>query len=119
MNPAQVADAFRDVNSAREDRHTAVNEAQGYLRRIVPQAQGEARRIRLEAEGYSAMVTRRAEGEAARFEQVAAQLGDDRDLTTKRLILETMEEVLPQMRKIVIENGEGGPLDLGIIEEQP
>lgn len=110
----QVAQAFRDVTSAREDQQRAINEAQGYANLLLPQAGGEARRIRLQAEAESSEIVRTAEGEAARFTKMASQLGDRRLLTAKRLVLETLEEVLPRLRKVVLYDTIGEELDLGI-----
>ena len=75
-------------------------------------------RIRLEAEGAAAETVERARGEADRFGRLAAQLGLGRDLTARRLILETLEEVLPKMKKIVLDERTQKQIDLGIIEDQ-
>lgn len=115
--PAEVADAFRDVTAAREDAQRAKNEAEAYAKRVLPEARGQAERLRMEAEGDAAAVTRRAQGEADRFEMILAELAAGRELTVKRLILETMEEVLPRLRKIVIDGRSGDSLDLGLFEE--
>jgi len=114
--PQEVARAFRDVTSAREDRQRAINEAQGYANRLVPQARGQAQRALLEAEAFSSEVIRKAQGEAERFTKIASRLSDSRKLTAKRLILETMEVVLPRLKKVVIDGDAGRRLDLGLIE---
>jgi len=115
--PQEVAEAFRDVTSAREDRQRAVSEAQGYANRTLPQARGEAHQIRLEAEGYADEVVQKASGDVDRFGQMQAQLSPgNRRLTEKRLILETMERVLPRLNKVVVDSGTGDALDLGLIE---
>ena len=115
--PQEVAEAFRDVTSAREDRQRAVSEAQGYANRTLPQARGEAHQIRLEAEGYADEVVQKARGDVDRFAQMQAQLSPgNRRLTEKRLILETMERVLPRLNKVVVDSGTGDALDLGLIE---
>lgn len=116
--PQEVADAFRDVTAAREDHQRAINEAEGYQRRAIPQARGEARRILIEADAYRDEVTQMAQGDAQRFLTVASQLSDNRALTTKRLILETMEEVLPRLNKIILGTDAASALDLGLIEER-
>lgn len=114
--PQEVAGAFRDVTSAREDRQRAINEAQGYANRLVPQARGEAQRVLLEAEAFAGEVIRKAQGDADHFLKILGQLSDDRGLTTKRLILETMEQVLPRLKKVVVDGNAGRALDLGLIE---
>jgi len=116
--PQEVDEAFRDVIAAREDRHRAVNEALGYAAALRPGARGEAERIRLEAEGSAAETLEKARGEADRFRRMAAQLGSGRELTTRRLILETLEEVLPRLKKIVLDDEAAKKLDLGVIEDQ-
>jgi len=116
--PPEVAEAFRDVVSAREDRQRVVNEAQGLAAALIPTARGEAQRIRLEAEGAAAEMVERARGEADRFDRVVAQLGSGREVTTQRLILETLEEVLPRLKKIILDDEARKQLDLGILEDQ-
>jgi membrane protease subunit HflK len=117
--PDEVRRAFHDVTAAREDMQRTVNEAQGYANRLTPQARGEARRIRLEAEAYRDAVVQKAEGDAESFAAVAAEVSGNRPLTVKRLILETMEKVLPRLKKIVLDDHAGGAVDLGLIEAEP
>ena len=112
--PQEVAAAFRDVISAREDKQRAENEAEGYRNRLAPQARGEAKRTLLEAEAYADELARMAEGDAARFAQMAGELKGGRKLTSRRLILETMERVLPRLKKVVVDADAGQQLDLGI-----
>jgi membrane protease subunit HflK len=112
--PQEVAAAFRDVISAREDKQRAENEAEGYRNRLAPQARGEAKRTLLEAEAYADEVARMAEGDAARFAQMAGELKGGRELTIRRLILEAMEKVLPRLKKVVVDADAGQELDLGI-----
>jgi len=116
--PQEVEEAFRDVVSAREDRQRVVNEAQGLAAAMIPSARGEAQRIRLDAEGAATETVERARGEADRFNQIAAQLAAGRGVTTKRLILETLEEVLPRLKKIILDDQARKHLDLGILEDQ-
>jgi membrane protease subunit HflK len=116
--PPEVVEAFRDVTSAREDRRRAINEAEGYRRRVIPQARGEARRVLLEAEGFGSEVIQKAEGEAERFLSVAAQLSANRRLTTRRLILEAMEEILPRLKKVIVDGRASDAVDLGLFEEK-
>ena len=114
--PQEVAQAFRDVTAAREDSQRTINEAQGYANRLIPEARGQAHRVLLEAEAYREEVIEMAGGDAQRFEKIAAQLADNRQLTFKRLILETMERVLPRLKKIVLDDNAAGAVDLGLIE---
>lgn len=114
--PAEVADAFADVTSAREDRERAKNIAEGYANRIEAQSRGEAQRILTEADGYAGELVEMAHGDAERFLAEAAELRTHRALTLKRLVLETLEEVLPRMKKVILDPKAGRGLDLGIIE---
>ncbi len=114
--PAEVADAFADVTSARGDLQRAKNIAQGYANRIEAQARGEAQRILTEADAYAEEIVEKAHGDAERFLAEAAELKTNRALTLKRLVLETMEQVLPGMKKVILDPKAGRGLDLGIIE---
>ena len=117
--PQEVAESFRDVAAAREDRERAVNDAQGYANRLLPQARGEARRALLDSQGYAEETVRKAQGDADRFLMEAARLAAGRSLTLRRLILETLEGVLPRLSKVVIDPKAQRGLDLGIIETAP
>ena len=117
--PQEVAEAFRDVTAAREDRQRLINEAQGYANRLKEQADADANSLLEEAEGFAGEITLMARGDADRFSQIADRLSDQRSLTFKRLILETMEEVLPRVKKIVLDRPAAESVDLGIIEALP
>ena len=101
--PAQVIDAFRDVQTARADLETSRNQAEAYRNDVLPKARGMAQQMILEAEGYKQEVIARAEGEASRFLAVYNEFKQARDVTKKRIYLETMEEILQGMNKIIIE----------------
>lgn len=101
--PAQVIDAFRDVQTARADMETARNQAEAYRNDILPKARGAAQQMILEAEGYKQEVIARAEGEASRFLAVYNEFKQAKDVTKKRIYLETMEEILQGMNKIIID----------------
>ncbi len=112
--PAEVADAFRDVARAREDAEHARNQAKGYRNRLLPEALGDAERITAEAEGYRQKVVEMAHGDAKRFTQVAATVADHPELARKRLTLETMEVILPRMRKVLLDSAANRDVDLGV-----
>jgi membrane protease subunit HflK len=116
--PAEVADAFHDVTRAREDKQRAINVARGYANRILPEARGEAYRMESDAEAYAQETEQTAHGDAERFVKEAAELKKNRDLTLRRLILEAMEEILPRLRKVVVDPRTGETLDLGLIETE-
>ncbi|MDD7910350.1 MULTISPECIES: FtsH protease activity modulator HflK [Pseudovibrio] len=104
--PAQVIEAFRDVQAARADQERIQNEAQAYANRIVPEARGEAARITEAAQAYRDQTIAQAEGQAQRFTKVYEEYTKAPDVTRQRLYLETMEEVLSKNQKIIID-GEG------------
>jgi membrane protease subunit HflK len=100
--PSEVMEAFRDVASAREDKETYVNEAHGYLNSIVPEARGKAEKIVMEAEGFRSERVNHARGEASRFLLQHKEHAQAREVTEMRLYIETMEEALPPVEKILI-----------------
>jgi membrane protease subunit HflK len=106
--PSEVIDAFRDVQRAQADRERAQNEAETYANDILPRARGEAERLLQEAQAYRQEVVARAEGDAQRFVSVYNEYANARDVTVKRIYLETMEEVLRDMDKVLIDNSTDG-----------
>ncbi len=101
--PSQVIDAFRDVQTSRADMETARNQADAYRNDIVPRARGEAQKLVLDAEGYKQEVIARATGEASRFSAVYGEYKQAKDVTQKRMYLETMEEIMSGMTKIIVD----------------
>jgi membrane protease subunit HflK len=106
--PAPVIDAFRDVQRALADRERLRNEAEAYRNDILPRARGEAAQIRQGADAYRAEVTARAQGDADRFLSVYNAFKQAEDVTLQRLYLETMEEILKNSRKIIIDKAAQG-----------
>ena len=106
--PGEVVDAFRDVQRARADQERLRNEAEGYANDIIPKARGEAERLIQEAEAYKQEVVARAEGDADRFHQVYVAYRAAKDVTTQRIYLETMEEILANANKILIDQDQAG-----------
>lgn len=102
--PAEVIDAFRDVQAAEQTRDTLEKQADAYANRVVAEARGEAARLLEEAEGYRARVVNEAQGEAARFVAVYDEYANAQEVTRKRLYLETMERVLADVDKIIIDD---------------
>jgi membrane protease subunit HflK len=118
--PKEVAAAFSDVVSAKEDKEKLIQEAQGYKEDIIPKARGEARSIVLEAEGYKEEKVKRAQGDVAKFLAVLQEYEKAKDVTRKRLYLETMEKVLPGIKKFIIDSETGdGLLKLLPLEGAP
>ncbi|MGF1648847.1 MAG: FtsH protease activity modulator HflK [Hyphomicrobiaceae bacterium] len=106
--PSNVIDAFRDVQAARADQERLQNEARAYANRIVPEARGEAERILQAAQGYRDQTVAEAQGQASRFTQILEEYLKAPDVTRKRLFLETMERVLQDTDKIIIDNSASG-----------
>lgn len=108
--PREVSDSFKDVASAREDKQRSINEAEAYRRDILPKAQGQAQEMINKAEAYKETRVREAEGEAERFLAVLAEYEKAEDVTKKRMLYETFEDILskPGMEKLVLPSDTGG-----------
>lgn len=106
--PETVIDAFRDVQAAEQERDRIEKEADAYANKVLAGARGEAAQVLEEAEGYRAQVVNEAEGEASRFLAVLDEYRKAPEVTRKRLYLETMEEVLGRVDKIIIDEQQGG-----------
>jgi membrane protease subunit HflK len=109
--PAEVIDAFREVQAAQQERDRLEKEADAYANRVTAGARGQAAQLREEAEGYRAQVVNNAEGEASRFLAVYAEYAKAPEVTRERMYLETMEKVLGGMNKVILDgvtSGEGG-----------
>ena len=109
--PDEVADAFRDVSSAREDKARAVNEAEGYRNSIIPEARGQANRTLAEATSFAQVQRDQATGAAQAFESILTQYQTNsriygEKVTRFRLYLETMERVLPQVQTYIVQPNE-------------
>ena len=102
--PKEVAASFNDVVSAKEDKEKVIQEAKGYQEDIIPKARGEARSIVLAAEAYKEEKIKRAQGDVAKFLAVLKEYEKAKDVTRKRLYLETMEKVLPGIKKFIIDS---------------
>jgi modulator of FtsH protease HflK len=113
--PPEAADAFRDVAGARADSARIVNEAHGYANDLIPRARGEAEQMSAEAHAYRMRKANEAAGDASRFTQVAREYSRATEVNGRRLYLEAMEEVLPGIRKLVVD--QSGNLDLTIIRK--
>ena len=101
--PAETIAAFRDITAASQDAISSVNEAQGYYNQVTQNADGQAQKIIKEAEAYKAQRVALATGEAQRFEAVFAAYQKAPDITRRRLYLETMEQVLKGVNKVLID----------------
>ncbi|XAT58101.1 FtsH protease activity modulator HflK [Rhodobacteraceae bacterium IMCC1335] len=106
--PEQVIDAFRAVQAAEQERDRLEKQADAYANRVLAQARGESAQVFEEAEGYRARVVNEATGEASRFSAVLEEYSKAPEVTRKRLYLETMEEVLGGLEKVIIDDQIGG-----------
>ena len=105
--PQDVIGAFNDVQRAKQDQERAINEATAYKNDIVPRAKGEAQKMIQGATAYKEQVVKEAEGEAKRFLSVYETYLQAKDVTTRRLFLERMQDVLSKSEKVIIDKGEG------------
>ncbi|MDY8108612.1 FtsH protease activity modulator HflK [Fulvimarina sp. 2208YS6-2-32] len=106
--PPQVADAFDEVQRAEQDEDRFIEEANRYRNQQVGEARGEAAQIREDAAAYKSRVVQEAEGEAQRFTSILTEYAKAPDVTRKRLFLETMEGVLRDSNKIILEGDASG-----------
>lgn len=111
--PAEVAEAFRDVAGARADAARIVNEAQGYSNDVVPRARGAAQQMHEAAEAYRARKVNEARGDAERFTKLVEEYRKAREVTSERLYIEAMEQVLPRIKKLIVEKD----VDLSIVRK--
>jgi len=101
--PHQVIDAFRDVQTAKADKEDKINQAIAYQNSIVPKAKGEAEKIIEQANAYKSVVLAEAEGKAQRFSEIYKQYQYSKNITKKRLYIETMEQVVKNNDVIIME----------------
>jgi len=106
--PPTVIDAFEEVQRAEQNQNKFIREAEQYRNKLLGEARGEASKIVEDAKGYKARVVNEADGEAQRFVSVYNEYAKAKDVTRKRLFLETLEEVLSNSNKVIIEQGQGG-----------
>jgi membrane protease subunit HflK len=107
--PQEVIGAFRDVQAARADKERNINEANTYRNQVLPRAKGDASAIIQRAEAYKAQTVARAKGDVQRFTQVYDQWAVAKDITSERIYLETLEEVLRNVNKVLVDKSAAGP----------
>jgi modulator of FtsH protease HflK len=107
--PDEVMDSFLDVQAARSDAERAQNEAQTYANRVVPEARGRAAKVMQDSEAYREQTVAEAKGETSRFLQIYEQYKKAPAVTRERMYLETMERILSDTNKTIIDTGRGGP----------
>lgn len=102
--PSQVIDEFQDVKRAEQDKQTAESVAEGYRNEIIPRAKGDGAKMIEDAEAYKSKVIADAVGDASRFKQIYAEYAQAKDVTKRRMYLETMEAVLKNMPKTIVDS---------------
>jgi membrane protease subunit HflK len=105
--PPQVVDAFEEVQRAEQNQNRLIREAEQYRNQRLGAARGEAAKIVEDAKAYKARVVNEAQGESQRFLSVYAEYSRAKDVTRERMFLETVEDVLSQSNKVVIDNKQG------------
>ncbi len=117
--PDPVKDAFREVQSAGQERDRLEKQADAYANRVLAGARGEAAQTLEQAEAYRAQVVNEAQGEASRFSAVLEEYSKAPDVTRKRLYLETMEEVLRRVDKVILDDTSGNGEGQGVVPYLP
>ena len=117
--PREVIDAFRDVQAAEQERVRLQREADAYANRVTAQARGEAAQILEQAESYRARVVNEAQGEASRFSAVLTEYLAAPEVTRRRLYIETLEKVLGDVDKIILDESAGGAGGQGVVPYLP
>lgn len=109
----EVRKAYNEVNEAQQEKEQLINEAKGYRNQVLPRARGEAARIVASAEGFKAERVNAARGDAERFKSVLAEYRQAEAITRRRMYLEAMNDILPNIEKLyIMEPGQAGPLPL-------
>lgn len=121
--PDDVASAFTDVNSAREDRARAINEAQGYANSLIPQARGEAEQISAAAQAYRSDVLGQANGGAQAFGSLLGEYETNariygKQITRYRLYLETLDKIMQRAQVYVVDARNGAAVNLRLFGNQ-
>ena len=102
-----MIDAFRDVQAARADLERSVNEAQTYANRVIPEARGNVAKIIQASEAYRQQTVAEATGQTSRFTQIYDQYKKAPQVTRERMYLETMERVLGNTDKVIVDSKDG------------
>ncbi len=117
--PREVIDAFRDVQAAEQERDRLERQADAYSNRVLAGARGEAAQILEQSESYRARVVNEAEGEASRFSAVLNEYQQAPDVTRRRLYIETLEKVLGDVDKIILDENASGQGGQGVVPYLP
>lgn len=117
--PEQVKPAFNEVNAAQQDKEKLINQAKEEYNKVIPKAHGQAVQMVKQARGYAIDRTNTAHGDAQRFNQIWAEYDKNKDVTRRRLYLESLEKVLPKLeKKYIIDEKVKGLLPIMNITEK-
>ncbi len=117
--PREVIDSFREVQAAEQERDRLQRQADAYANTVVAGARGEAAQVLEESEGYRARVVNEAQGEASRFTAVLLEYQLAPEVTRRRLYIETLEKVLGDVDKIILDENVGGEGGQGVVPYLP
>jgi membrane protease subunit HflK len=117
--PQDVVQSFKDVASAKEDKNKLINLAQGYRNDVIPKTRGQGEKILREAEAYKEERINMAQGDVERFLKVLREYRKAKEVTARRLYLETIEKILPGVKKVIAKTGDGGTGFLGVLPIEP
>jgi len=97
--PEEVKPAFNEVNAAQQDKERFINQAREEYNKVIPKARGQALQMVKQAEGYAINRTNTAQGDASRFSQIWTEYAQNKDVTRRRMYLESLGKVLPKLKK--------------------
>ncbi len=118
--PEPVKPSFNEVNEAQQEREKLINQAQAQYNKVIPKAEGDAKKTVEEAKGYAINRVNRAEGDATLFDDLFAEFKKAPEVTRKRLYLETLNEILPEVgRKVIVDGNLKSVLPLLNLESMP
>ncbi len=117
--PAEVINSFREVQAAEQERDRLERQADAYANTVVAGARGEAAQVLEESEAYRARVVNEAQGEASRFTAVLQEYQQAPEVTRRRLYIETLEKVLGDIDKIILDENSGGVGGQGVVPYLP
>ncbi|MGA1823690.1 MAG: FtsH protease activity modulator HflK [bacterium] len=114
--PIEVADAFKAVATARQDKERFIREAEGYRNDAMPKVKGRAEEVVQQAQAYRTEKINQAEGEGKRFQDRALEFNKQKEITSVRLYIERMEQVMSRIQKVIVpDDKNNNNLDLRLI----
>jgi len=108
--PDPVKPSFNEVNEAKQEKEKVINQAFEAYNKLIPKARGEAEQVIRSAEGYALARVKRAQGDASQFTQTWDAYKSSRDVTRRRMYLETLREVLPKAGKVYVFDPKAGSI---------